>query len=90
MRVTPSTPTTLVVTYNSDNRRPRTFEISVDGRRIARESHPQGSASRFFDVEYRLPAETVADKSKITVRFQATGGNDVATVFGIRSIRTSA
>jgi len=87
VRVAPSVPAALVVTYNSDNRRARTFEVSVDGRRIAQESHPQGSVSKFFDVEYRLPAEIVADKSTITVRFQATGGNDVATVFAIRSIR---
>ena len=36
LRVAPSVPAALVVTYNSDNRRPRTFEISVDGRRLAR------------------------------------------------------
>ena len=76
-----------MVTYNSDNRRPRTFEITVDGRRVAQESHPKGSVSEFFDVEYKLPADLVAGKQTITVRFAATGGNEVAPVFGIRSVR---
>ena len=79
-----------MVTYNSDNRRARTFEISVDGQRLAEVSQPQSSVSRFFDAEYQLPPDAVAGKSTIVVRFQATGGNEVATVFGVRVIRKTA
>jgi hypothetical protein len=43
--------------------------------------------SRFFDVEYPLPADLVQGKQKITVRFEATGGNEVAPVFGVRLVR---
>ena len=32
----------------------------------------------------------VAGKSKVTVRFQATGGNEIAAVFGLRTIRADA
>jgi hypothetical protein len=87
VRLSPGTPIALVVTYNRDNRRPRTFEISVDGRRLAEESQPQSSVSRFFDVEYKLPADLVAGKSSVTVTFQATNGNDVAPVFGVRVVK---
>ena len=38
------------------------------------------------DVDYKIPAELVKDKQKVTVRFQSTGGNETATVHGIRII----
>jgi len=66
----------------------------VDGQRIGEQSierSPPGSATgRFFDVEYNLPAELVRDKKKVTVKFQATSGNETATVFGVRTIRGDA
>ncbi len=80
-------PATLVATYNSDNRRPRSFDILVDGRKVGEQRIDQGSVSRFFDVEYPLPAELVQGKQKLTVRFQATDGNEIAPVFGVRLIR---
>jgi hypothetical protein len=80
-------PRALVATYNSDNRRPRSFEILVDGRKVGDERFDQSSVPRFFDVEYPLPADLVQGKQKLTVRFQATGGNEVAPVFGVRVIR---
>lgn len=86
--IDPSAPMALVVTYNSDNRRPRTFEILVDGRRVGEQTVGQSSVSRFFDVEYPLPPELSRDRQNLTVRFQATNGNEIATVFGIRTIRT--
>src|SRR5205823_1518471 len=45
---------------------------------------------RFFDLEYRLPEELVRGKSKVTVRFQAKQGSQIATVFGLRMIRGDA
>jgi alpha-glucosidase len=42
-----------------------------------------------FDAEYPLPAEFVRDKAKVTVRFQASGGNEIAAVFGLRMIRAA-
>ena len=65
----------LVVTYQTDNRRIRTFDLIVDGQRIASQTLEPNGESRFFDVEYPLPAALVLDKPKVTVRFEATGGN---------------
>jgi hypothetical protein len=78
-----------VLTYNSDTRRPRQFEILVNGRRVGVEELPKSSASRFFDVEYAVPAGLVRDKETITVRLQALGESEVAPVFGVRVIRTA-
>jgi hypothetical protein len=92
--VDPAHPLAVVVTYHSEERGKRTFEILVDGQRVGEQtierSGPGTAVGRFFDVEYRIPAEMSKDKSKVTVRFQATGGNEIAAVFGIRAIRADA
>jgi hypothetical protein len=77
----------LVVTYNTDNRRPRAFDILVDGTRIDEVRLPQSSISRFIDVHYALPRGLVQNKTTIVVRFQAAAGSEIAPVFGLRIIR---
>jgi len=89
LAVDPARPMTLVVTYNTDTRRTRTFEILVDDQRIGEQTIPESSESRFFDVEYRMPSELVRGKQKVRVRFQAATGNETAPVFGVRMIRRS-
>jgi len=42
---------------------------------------------RFFDVQYTIAPEIVKEKKKVTVRFQATGANGIAAVFGIRMVK---
>jgi DUF1680 family protein len=74
----------LVVTYNSDNRRSRRFEILVDGRRLADVSMPKSSVSKFVDVEYPLPSEGRA--ATMTVRFSAEAGSETAPVFAVRLV----
>ena len=43
---------------------------------------------RFFDVEYPIPAGSIADKKKVTVRFEATNGRSTPSVFGVRIVRS--
>ena len=84
-------PMACVATYYSDEWRKRTFEILVDGQRVGEQTvEKDGTAPHFFDFEYAIPAELVKDKQKVTVRFQATNGNEIAAVFGIRMIRAEA
>lgn len=84
-------PMGLVVTYYSDEWRKRTFEILVDGHRVAEQTvEKDGSAPHFFDAHYALPEDLVKDKQKVTIRFQATNGNEIAAVFGLRMIRADA
>ena len=84
-------PTALVLTLNPQERAKRTFEILVDGQRIGEGTiqryAPGSPTARFYDVEYKLPPELVQGKQKVTVRFQATNGNETATVFGVRMVR---
>ncbi len=82
-------PAALVVTYCSDEWRKRTFDILVDGAKVGEQTVEKGGPPRFFDVRYPLPADLVRGKEKVTVRFQATQGNEIAAVFGLRSIRAA-
>ena len=77
----------LIVTYNHDEWRRRTFDILVEGQRIKEQTIERRGPLRFFDVECPVPDALVKGKEKVTVRFQATGGNEIAAVFGIRMIR---
>ncbi|MBN2183327.1 MAG: glycoside hydrolase family 127 protein [Sedimentisphaerales bacterium] len=82
-------PMTLIVTYHSDEQQGAEFDVLVDGIRIG--SQPaESSTSGFFDVEYSISPRTVRGKEKVTVRFEAADGNQIATVFGIRMIRADA
>ena len=89
-----SHPIVLLVTYHPEERTKRSFEILVDGQRIGEqtiERFPPGSAAgHFFDVEYKIPVELLTGKQKVTVRFQATGGLEVAAVYGVRVVRADA
>jgi uncharacterized protein len=88
--VDPSHPMALVVTYNHDEWQERTFEILVDGVRVGEQTLERRGPTRFFDVKYPVPAEAVKDKQKVAIKFQATQGNEIGTVFGIRMIRADA
>ena len=79
----------LVVTYFQDEWRRRTFDILVDGEKIAEQVIERGGVPRFFDVSYPMPAGLLNGKTRVTVRFQAAEGSETAKiVFGIRLIRT--
>ena len=81
----------LLVTLNPEERAKRSFEILVDGQRIGEgliERFPPGSPTgRFYNLDYKIPADLVKGKQKVTVRFQSTAGNETPAVFGIRIVR---
>jgi hypothetical protein len=88
--VDPAHPMAVVVTYYSDEWRKRTFDILADGQRIGQQVVEKKGNPHFFDVEYAVPADLIKDRQKVTIRFQATNGNEIAGVFGLRMIRADA
>jgi hypothetical protein len=84
-------PLSLLVTYNTEERARRSFEVLVDGERVGagtiRRSPPGSATGNFYDINYTIPADLVKDKKKLTVRFQAANGDETATVFGVRLVR---
>lgn len=62
----------------------------MDGIKIAKQTVERPSPwerSGFFDVGHRIPTELVKGKQNVTVRFQATKGNETASAYGIHMIR---
>jgi len=90
--VEPGHPMTLIVTYNSGDRRgtPALFDILADGGLVQHEEIRLTDPMRFYDVEYSIPASLVTGKQQVTVRFQAAEGSQIATLFGLRMIRGDA
>ena len=84
-------PLVLLVTCHTEERAKRSFEIAIDGKKVGDgsvERYPPGSPNgEFFNLDYRIPADLIKDKTKITVRFQATGGNETPAVYGVRIVR---
>jgi hypothetical protein len=87
-----STPASLLLTYNTDERGNRTGEVSIEGQKLGEQSikrsSPGSVPGKFFDVAYALPAELLKDKKKITLKIQATGGNETPTLFGVRLVKS--
>ncbi len=92
MPVENSRPIVLWVTYGGEGRRKSTFDILIDGQKIgdyvALPRSPEQEA-HFVDADYAIPAELIEGKTKITVRFQATDGNEIRGVFGVRTVRAA-
>jgi DUF1680 family protein len=85
--VDPAHPMTLVCTYYANEASKRTFSVVVDGQKIADETVPAKGGAKFYDVEYKIPSGLVEGKTKVTVRFDATEGNEIAAVYGLRMLR---
>jgi hypothetical protein len=91
LNVDPAHPLTLIVTYSNENRGPGTCDVLVDGKKVGDQTaqrHSPDQEVRFYDVEYAIPAELVADKNKVTVRFDAANGRSTPSVFGLRIVRS--
>jgi len=70
LKVIPGVPLALLSTYwGSDTG--RTFDILVDGKKIATQTVNVNFPGDFFDVEYRIPLELTRGKDKVTVRYEA-------------------
>jgi len=85
-----SAPLGLIVTCRRDDRFARAFAVLVDGRKIGEQRTPRRSPQEkegFFDITLPLPAEAVAGKSKVTVRFEGLDGLETGAVFGLRVVR---
>ena len=56
-------------------------------RELKEERLERSEPERFLDIGYDLPADLVKGRKKVTIRFEATKGNEIASVFGLRMIR---
>ena len=87
LKVLPDQPVELVSSYWGSETGRRTFDILVDGVKLATQSLQNDKPGEFFDVTYAIPEELTRGKSKITIRFQPHAGNTAGGFYGLRIIR---
>jgi hypothetical protein len=86
LKVHPDEPVVLVGRYwGSDTG--RTFDILVDGTRIATQTVNVNFPGDFFAVEYPVPQELTRAKEKVTVRYQAPPRGVAGGLFGLAMLR---
>lgn len=76
----------LVVTYWGSDAGGREFDLIVNGRVIATQKLENNKPGEFFDVEYPVPADLVAGREFIALKFMAHPGKRAGGVFGIRMV----
>lgn len=87
LKVLPEQPVSLVSTYWGSETGARSFDILIDGVKIAAQSLHNDKPGKFFEVTYAIPEELTRGKTKLTVRFQARPGNTAGGFFGLRVVR---
>jgi hypothetical protein len=86
LKVLPDKPMVLVCTYFAGFGRPRTFDVLVDGEKVATQTLEAGAAG-LFDFEYKLPEPLTRGKQRVTVKFQSLPNAGMVSVFDIRIIQ---
>ena len=88
MKVDDKADNILVSSYWGADNRGRSFDIFVDGMKIATQDLNLFKESRFYEIKYPLPEDAVKNKQSVTVKFVAKPNNEVGPVYGtIRMVR---
>jgi uncharacterized protein len=86
MKVLQDKPMVLMCTYwGSDVG--RTFDILVDGTKIATQIINVNRPGDFFDVAYEIPSELTRGKNKVTVKFQSYPDGIAGGLFGLMILK---
>jgi hypothetical protein len=87
LAVLPDEPMILCCTYWGSDTGARTFDVLVDGEKLATETLDRDKPDEFFEVEYPIPAESTRGKEQVTVKFQGHPGNLAGGVFGCEVLK---
>jgi DUF1680 family protein len=85
--VDPTKANELVCTWWGSETGARTFDILVDGQKVATQSLLNNKPGQFWDASYALPREVTDNKKTVTVKFAARQGNFAGGLFGFRVAR---
>jgi DUF1680 family protein len=86
LKVLGDKPMVLVCTYVGSFGRPRTFDILVDGEKVATQTLEAAPAG-FVDFEYKLPEPLTRGKQRVTVKFQSLPKAATGSVLDVRIIQ---
>jgi hypothetical protein len=81
LKVLPDVPMTLACTYWGGDVGPRTFDILVEGQKIATQAVDRNKPGQFFTVEHPIPEDLTRGKQKVTVQFRPHEKNTAGGVF---------
>ncbi len=86
MKVIPGQPMDLVVEYWGGFTGSKTFDILIDGQRIATENISNKKDGAFLDVRYPIPVALTKEKQEVEVRFAPRVGHRAGPLFGVRTV----
>ncbi len=81
MTVIPTVTNYLVAKYYSGDAG-RTFNVYIDGNLLKEETVQSRNPTSFYEVQYKIPSDWIAGKTKVTVKFANRGASIVGGVFG--------
>ena len=84
--VLPDTPMVLVGRYWGSETG-RTFDILVEGTKIATQTVNVNFPGDFFEVDYKIPLELTRGKARVTVRFQAPPDGAAGGLYSLVMLR---
>lgn len=87
MKVDPAKASELLCSYWGSDAGKRSFDIIVDGTKIATQKLENNQPGQFFEVTYDIPLELTRGKEKVTVKFLAHPGNSAGGLFGSSLLR---
>jgi uncharacterized protein len=88
MKVLPDEPVALNVEYwGGGYNREKSFDILVDGKRIASEDITKATGERFIYAEYEIPEELTKGKKEVRVEIRAQARRIGGPVYGVRTVR---
>jgi len=86
MKVNPGVANILLLTYIGDDK-DRKFDVLIDGVKIAYVEWNGGTTGKFYDNEYVIPADIIANKTSVTIKIDANHGRTAGRVFGCRILK---
>ncbi|HPR33216.1 MAG TPA: glycoside hydrolase family 127 protein [Prolixibacteraceae bacterium] len=90
MRTLPNEPNSLVFEYWGGYSGSKTFDILVEGERIATENISALSKSKFIDIAYPIPDRLTIGRGKVDVKLVPHYGHRGGPVFTVRTIKTNS
>ncbi len=87
LRVEPGRPAVLRCIYWGSDSPPRTFDILIDGHKLATQSLTAARPGRFFAVDYEISAERTQGRETVEVLFRPHEGAVAGGVFGCATLR---
>ncbi|HEY9165757.1 MAG TPA: beta-L-arabinofuranosidase domain-containing protein [Candidatus Kryptonia bacterium] len=87
MKIERGGPDTLVCTYWGGDSGDRTFDILLNGRKIATQTLQNNSPGKFFDVRYPVPVDIANGTDNVSIKFVSRPDSTAGGVFGIRIIK---